>query len=148
LDPVLDRGMRDEHAVVAPQRPFGGAVGQAVLDHEADGGVDDPAGVVAPGGSQAGHVGGGIAAAPRTVVVGGEHDDVTGPAGEGVAEVVEGAAGGPVAVGAMATPRAGPAAVVAAADADVRLGQVVDAGDALGGIGAVLAGSWHGVAPG
>jgi hypothetical protein len=140
--------MRDEHAVVAPQRPFGGAVGQAVLDHEADGGVDDPAGVVAPGVGQAGHVGVEIAVALRAVVLGVEHHEVARPAGEGVAEVVEGAARGPVTVGAMVTPRAGPAAVIAAPEADVGLGQVVDAGDALGGIGAVFAGSWHGVAPG
>jgi hypothetical protein len=140
--------MRDEHAVVAPQRPFGGAVGQAVLHHEADGGVDDPAGVVAAGVGQIGHVGVEVPAALRAVVLGAEHDEVARSAGEGIAEVVERAAGGPVTVGAMATPRAGPAAVIAAPDADVRLGQVVDAGDALAGIGAVFAGSWHGVAPG
>ena len=77
-----------------------------------------------------------------------EYDKVAGPSGEGVAEVVEGAAAQTIAVGAVAAPRAGPAAVVAAAEADVGLGQVVDAGDALGGIGAVFAGSWHGEAPG
>src|SRR6516225_4185238 len=148
LDPVLDRGERDEHAVVAPQGPLGGAVGQTVLHHEADGGGDDPAGVVAAGVGQVGHVGVEIAAALRAVVLGVEHHEVAGPAGEGVAEVVEGAAGGPVTVGAVATPGAGSAAVVAAPEADVRPGQVVDAGDALGGIGAVFAGSWHGVAPG
>src|SRR5207244_660107 len=53
-----------------------------------------------------------------------------------------------IAVGTVAAPRAGPSAVVPAADADIRLGQVVDAGDALGGIGAVFTGSWHRDTPG
>src|SRR5512143_2298005 len=143
LDPVLDRGEGDEHAVVAPQGPAGGAVGQAVLDDQPDGGVDDPACVVTAGVGQVGHVGVEVPAAPGTVVPGVEHDDVAGSSGEGVAEVVEGAAAPPIAVGAVAAARARPAAVVATAKADVGLGQVVDAGEALGGIGAVFAGSWH-----
>jgi hypothetical protein len=140
--------MGDEHAVVAPQGPFGGTVRQAVFDHQPDGGVDDPAGVVAAGVGQVGHVGVEVLAALRAEVLGVEHDEVAGPSGEGVAEVVEDAAGGPVPVGAVAAPRAGPAAVVPAPEADVGLGQIDDAGDALGGIGAVFAGSWHGDAPG
>ena len=148
LDPVLDRGVRDEHAVVAPQGPAGGAVGQAVLDHQSDGGVDDPAGVVAAGVSQVGHVGVEVPAALRAEVPGVKHDEVAGPSGEGVSEVVEGAAAPTIAVGTVPAARTGPAAIVAAAEADVGPGQVVDAGDALGGIGAVFAGSWHGEAPG
>src|SRR5512135_3597725 len=148
LDPVLDRGAGDEHAVVAPQGPAGGAVREAVLDDEPDGRVDDPAGVVAAGVGQVGHVDVEVPSATGAVVSGVEHDDIAWPAGEGVAEVVEGAAAPPVAVGAAAAARTGPAAVVAAPDADVGLGQVVDAGDAFGGVGAVFAGSWHGEAPG
>src|SRR3954470_11220147 len=117
LDPVLDRGEGDEHAVVAPQGPLGGAVRQGVLDHQPDGGVDDPAGVVAAGAGQAGHVGVEVLAAPGAEVLGVEHDEVAGPTREGVAEVVEGAAGGAVPVGAVAASRAGPAAVVAVAEA-------------------------------
>jgi hypothetical protein len=77
-----------------------------------------------------------------------EDDDVAGPAGEEIAEVMEDAAAPPVAVGAVATAPTGPSAVVAAADADFGLGQIVEAGDAFGGVGAVFAGSWHGEAPG
>src|SRR5262245_45648266 len=148
LDPVLDRGEGDEHAVVAPQGPAGGAVRQTVFDHQADGRVDDAAGVVAARVGQVGHVGVEVPAALRAEVPGVEHDEVAGPPGEGIAEVGEGAAAPAIAVGAVAAPRAGPAAVVAAAEADVGRGQVVDAGDALGGIGAVIAGSWHRDAPG
>src|SRR3954452_6933560 len=91
LDPILDRGVGDEHAVVAPQGPSGGAVGQAVLDDQADGSVDDPVGVVTAGVGQVGHVGVEVPAALRAEVPGVEHNEVAGPTGEGVAEVVEGA---------------------------------------------------------
>jgi hypothetical protein len=134
--------------VVAPQGPAGDAIRQAVLDHEADGGVDDPAGVMAAGVGQVGHVSVEVPAALRAEVLGVQHDGVAWSSGEGVAEVVEGAASGPVAVGTMAAARAGPAAVIAAAEADVGLGQVADAGNALSGIGTVFAGSWHRNAPG
>src|SRR6516165_1369785 len=73
LDPVPDRGAGDEHAVIAPQGPAGGAVGQAVLNHQADGGVDDAAGVVAARVGQIGHVGVEVAAALGAEVSGVEH---------------------------------------------------------------------------
>ena len=80
--------------------------------------------------------------------VGVDHDEVTGPSGEGVAQVVKSASGLMIAVGAMATARAGPPLAISALAADLGLGQVLDAGDALGGIGAVFAGSRHGETPG
>ena len=43
--------------------------------------------------------------------------------------------------------RAGPPAVVAAADADLGLGQVLGTIDADRRVGAIFAGSWHGVTP-
>jgi hypothetical protein len=76
-----------------------------------------------------------------------EQEDVAGPAGEGIAQVVEGAAGDPVAVGAMTAPRSGAPAVIAAADADLGLGQVLGPIDADGRVGAIFAGSWHRVTP-
>src|SRR5262249_10245593 len=68
--------------------------------------------------------------------------------GQGIAQVVEHAPGLAVAVGAVAAARAGPAAVVAALAADLGFGQILDAVDALAGVGAVFAGSWHGASPG
>jgi hypothetical protein len=50
------------------------------------------------------------------------HDDVVGPTGAGVAEVMEGAAAPTIAVGAVAAPRARPAPVVAAPAGDDGLG--------------------------
>jgi hypothetical protein len=80
-------------------------------------------------------------------VLGTEQDEVAGPAGEGVAQVVEATADDPVAGGAATAPRAGAAAIVAAADADLGPGQVLGPIDAEGRVGAIIAGSWHGVTP-
>jgi hypothetical protein len=77
-----------------------------------------------------------------------DQDDVAGSSGEGIAQVVEGAACQAVAVGAMAASRTGPPAVIAALAGDLGLGQIIDACGALGGVGAVFAGSWHDLAPG
>ena len=114
LDPIRDRGRRDEHAVVTPEGPTGGAVGQAVLDDQANGRVAHPAGVVTTGCGEVGGVGVEVLAAAGTVMLGSEDDEIAGPAGERVAEVVESSADEPVAVGTLATTRARPPAVVAA----------------------------------
>src|SRR5215813_11383370 len=108
LDPVLDRGVGDEGAMIAPEGPFGGALGEAVLDDQPDGRVDDPAGVMAAGVGQVGGVGVEVLAAAAAVVLRAEQDDVARPAGEGVTQVVEGAADDPIAGGAVTAPRAGP----------------------------------------
>jgi hypothetical protein len=134
--------------MVAPQRPFGRAIGQAVLDDQSDGELDDAAGVMAAGVGQIGHVGVEVLAAPGAGVLGEEHNEVAGPPGKRVSQVVEGASREPIAVGAMAAVRAGAPAVVSAADDDLGLGQILGAVDPHGGIGAIFAGSWHGAAPG
>ena len=71
-------------------------------------------------------------------------DDIAGASGGEIAEVVEDALEDPVAVGAVAAPRAGPPPVVAAALSGLGLGQMFDAGDPLGGVGQVFSGSWQG----
>jgi hypothetical protein len=76
-----------------------------------------------------------------------EYDDVAWPPGEGVAQVVEGAVTEPVAVGAVSAMRATAPPVVPALDADLGFGQILGAGDPHGGIGAIFARSWHGIAP-
>jgi hypothetical protein len=134
--------------MVAPEGPFGRAIGQAVLDDQPDGGLDDPAGVMAAGVGQLGGVGVEVLAARAAIVLRAEQDEIAGPAGVGVAQVVEGTAGDPIPVGAVTAPRAGAAAIVAAPDADLGLGQILDAIDTEGGVGAIFAGSWHGVTPG
>jgi len=76
-----------------------------------------------------------------------EHDDVAWPPGEGVAQVVKGATTEPIAVGAVSAMRATAPPVVTALDADLGFGQILGARDPHGGIRAVFARSWHGVAP-
>jgi hypothetical protein len=134
--------------MVSPEGPTGGAIGQAILDDQADGGADDASGVVAAGVGEVGHVGVEVLAAAGAVMLGIDQDDVAGSAGEGIAQVVKSAASVAVAVGAMAASRTGPPAVIAALAGDLGLGKVVDACGALGGVGAVFAGCRHGLAPG
>jgi hypothetical protein len=134
--------------VLSPEGPTGGAIGQAVLDDQADGGVDDAAGVVASGLGEVGHVGVEILATAGAIMLRVDQDDVAGSSGEGIAQVVKGAAGEAVAVGAMPAARTGSSAIIAALAGDLGPGQIVDACGALGGVGAVFAGSRHGLAPG
>ena len=56
LDPVLDRGKGDKDAVVAPEVPTRGPVGQAVLDHEPYRQINHAVGVLTAGWRQIGEV--------------------------------------------------------------------------------------------
>ena len=93
--------------MVAPEGPFGRAIGQAVLDDQSDGQLDDPAGVMAAGVGQVGHVGVEVLAAAGAIVLGIEHHDIARPPGEGVAQIMESAATDPIPIGAVAAVRAG-----------------------------------------
>jgi hypothetical protein len=148
LDPVLDRGVRDEHAVIAPEAPTSRAIRQAVLNDKADSGIDDASGVVTAGRRQVGHVGIEVLATAGAIVLGVDDDGLAGPSGEGIAEVVETATELAVAIGAMTAAWAGPASVIPALAADLGFGQILDAGYALGGVGSVFTGSWHDLSPG
>ena len=130
--------------MIAPEAPTGGLIREPVLDDEAECRGDDALGVVAPGGGQVGAVGVEVFAAPRAEVLGVGQVEVAGATGDEVAQVMEGPLEDPVPVGAVATTRTGPAPEVAAAPAEPGLGQVLDAGDALGGVGQVFSGSWQG----
>src|SRR5262245_29747061 len=147
LDPVLDGGVGDEDPVVAPQVPAGGLVGQAVLGHKADGQSLDAAGVQALGQSQVGQIDAEVATAAGAAMLGVADDKIDGAAGAGVAQVVQGASGNRVAAGAVAAATAPASRVVAAAPLDTRPGKVLDAGNALGDVGDVLAWTKHGLSP-
>ncbi len=122
LHPVLDRGIGDEDAMIPPEVPAGGLVGQAVLDDEADGRGDDPLGVMAAGIGPVGAVGVEIPAAHGAVVLRVGQDDLAGPPSDAIAEVVESASEDPVTVGAIATLWARPPPEAAAARADLGRG--------------------------
>src|SRR4051812_6410981 len=56
LDPVLDGGGGDEDAVVAPEVPTGGLVGEAIFGDQTDRPLLDAAGVLAVRQSQVGEI--------------------------------------------------------------------------------------------
>src|ERR1035438_1471569 len=70
LGPVLDRGKGDEHAMIAPQVPGGGAVRQAILDDAPHGGGDDAVGIVPVGHRQIQRVGVEVMIAAPAIVLG------------------------------------------------------------------------------
>jgi hypothetical protein len=134
--------------LVAPQGPACGAIGEAVLDDQSDGRVDDAAGIVAARFGEVGHVGVEVLATAGAVVLGVEHDDVARPPRERIAEIVEGPIDSAIAVRTVSTAGTGPSPVIAAAETEIGLGQVLDASDALGGVGSVFAGPGHDTPPG
>jgi len=69
LDPVLDRGKRDKDAVVAPEVPTRGPVGQAVFDHQPYRQINHAVGVLSAGWRQIREVGAKVFATLRTVML-------------------------------------------------------------------------------
>jgi hypothetical protein len=134
LDPVLDGGVGDEDAVIAPQVPTGNLVGQAIFSDETDGPLLDPAGVAAVGQSQVGNITGEAAATAEAAMAGESDHQVNGVVGASITEIMEGAGADGIAAGAVATARAGSRRPVATPPLDARLGEVFDTGDAFGDI--------------
>jgi hypothetical protein len=74
LDPVLNRRKGDEDAVIAPQVPTRGPVGQAVFDHEPYRQINHAVRILTAGWRQIREVGVKVLATLRTVVLGiGDH---------------------------------------------------------------------------
>ena len=132
--------------MIAPEAPAGGLVGQAILDDEADRRGDDTPGIVAAGSGQVGAVGVEVPTALGTEVLGVGQDEVAGASGDEIAEVMERALEDPVAVGAVAAAWAGSASEVAAAFANPRFWQILDASDAFSRIRQIFSGTRHGAA--
>jgi hypothetical protein len=143
LDPILDGGVGDEDAVVAPQVPTGGLVGQAIFGDETDGPLLDTAGIAAVRQSQVGNITGEAAATVEAAMAREGDNQVNGAVGPGIPEVVEGTRAHGKAAGAVATARTRSCRPVATAPFDTRLGQVFDTGDALRDIRDVLTWTTH-----
>jgi hypothetical protein len=124
--------------------PRGGAVGQAVLHDDADGGGNDAVGVVAVGQGQVEHVRVEIVVAMGTAVLRVGYVQVAGSAAERIAQVVQGSLRRPQAIGAAAALKTGATWIVAGALDNPRSGKIFDAGDAFRGIGPVNPRSGHG----
>jgi hypothetical protein len=118
-------------------------VGQAIFGDETDGPLLDPAGVAAVRHSQVGKITGEAAATVEAAMARKGDNQVNGTVGAGIPEIVEGTRAHGEAAGAVATARAEACRPVATAPFDVRLGQVFDAGNALGDIRNVFAWTTH-----
>jgi hypothetical protein len=86
--PVLDGGIRDEDAVITPQVPTGGTVGQGILDDEEDGQPLDTVGVGGFGCGKGGQVSGEATTATPTTMARERDEEIERPAGACVPEVV------------------------------------------------------------
>jgi hypothetical protein len=67
FDPVLDRGKRDKDAVVSPEVPTRGPVGQAVFAHQPYREINHAVGVLSAGWRQIREVGAKVLTTLRTV---------------------------------------------------------------------------------
>jgi hypothetical protein len=145
LHPVLDRGEGDKDAVLAPELPTSGAVGQAVFDHQADGPVLHAAGVLAVGLGQILHRGVETAPAMAALIGGVAHQQFAGALE--IPQIVQAALARAAAAGGAQTVRAAAVAIAAAYPQEAGWGQHLDLLDPLTDLGYVHAGSFHGHAP-
>jgi len=143
LDPVLNRGPRDEDAMVAPEVPTRRAIRQPVLDDQADGRLLHQMGIVALGEGQVRHVGVEAASAVGAEMLGVGDHDVDRPAGADVAQIVKGPPGRIAARSRPAAPRALAAAVVPTPRLDMRGRKILDPRDPFGNIGDIVAWLTH-----
>src|SRR5947209_3398644 len=114
LDPILDGGPGHEDAVVAPQVPTGGLVGQAVFGHQADSHSLNAACVQAFGQGQVGQIDAEVATAVGAAMFGVADNKINRAARVGVAQVVQSARGDSVAGSAASAEPTTPSRVVAA----------------------------------
>jgi hypothetical protein len=130
LDPVLDRGPGDKDAVVTPQVPTRGAVGEPILDDEPDGGLLRADRVKRFGQSEVRHIGVEDTPAVRALVLGIADVKIDRASAARVAEVVECAVGRATAGSVGVAAWAAACRVVAAALFDTWRGQILDPRDA------------------
>src|ERR671925_1264258 len=146
LDPVLNRGEGDKDAVVAPEVPAGGTVGQAVLDHEPHGEVHHAVGVLTAGWCQIGEVRAKVLATLRTVMLGIGHQQIPRTPHVEIPQIMERPMSLLVPIGRVTTTRARLPDVVATVRDDLGLWQVCGCGDPGAWVGAVLTWTEHRVA--
>src|SRR5262249_51851162 len=146
LDPVLDRGKRNEHAVVAPQVPTCWAVGQTVFDHEADRQSDHPVGILTARRGQVREVGAKVLATLRTVMLGIGHTQSPRTPHIEIPQIMQPPMSLLVPIGRVPTMRARLPEVVATVGDDLGLGQVCGCGDPGAWVGSILPWTEHWVA--
>src|SRR5499427_1305473 len=144
LYPVLNRRKGDEDAVIAPEVPTRGPVGQAVFDHEPYRQLNHAVGILTARWRQIGEVRLKVRAALRTVVLRiGDHEIPRTPEVE-IPQVVQCPLVLLVPIGLVTTPRTRLARVGAMRRDDLWQWQVGNRGDPFGGIGSIHPRTEHG----
>src|SRR5215475_9631308 len=146
LDPVLDGGKGDKDAVVAPQVPTRGPVGQAVVDHQPYRQIHHAVGVLSAGWRQIREVRVKVLATLRTVVLRIGNDEIAWTPEVEIAQIVQPPLELLVPIGRVTTTRAWLPEVVATVGDDLGLGQVCGCDDPGARVGAVLPWTKHRVA--
>jgi hypothetical protein len=143
LDPVLDGGVGNEDAVIAPQVPTGNLVGQAIFSDQTDGPLLDTTSVSAVRQCQVGEIDGKAAATVEAAMTRESDNQVNRTIGTRITEVVEGTRAHGIATSTMATARAASRRQAATAPLDPRFGQVFDTRDALTDVRDILTWTSH-----
>ena len=144
LHPVLDGGERNEDPMVSPQMPTRGLIGQAVLDHQADGQGNDTVGVVGPRQGQVRHLSVEVLVAFGAMVNRIGEVDVMRTVCDQVSHIVQHPPCATVSIRTVPAVWAWLPSKISATLNDLWFRQVLDASDAFCGIGQVFAWSWHG----
>jgi hypothetical protein len=142
----LDRGEGNKNAMIAPQVPARGLIGQAVFDDEAHGQGNDTMRVAAFGQRVCGHVRREVSAALGAVMLRVDKMEVTRSGGDQVPHVVKNTREDTVAWATFPASRTLLVFEVAAAPNDLGFRQILWAGDTLSGVGPVCTGTGHGKA--
>ncbi len=143
LDPVLDRGERDEDAMVSPKAPTGGAIRQGVLHDQLHGQINHAVRVVTARRSQCRHVRVEVLPALGTIMHRIGELNVVWPSREEIAQIMKRSMRSPISITTMSTACAGTTTMTATTLNDLRLGKIFGGCDAFGSIRNVLAWACH-----
>ena len=144
LDPVLNRGERDEDAMVSPKAPTGHAIRQTVLHDQSHGQVDHAVRVVTARRSQCPHVRVEVLPAVGAKVNRIGELNVVWPTRENVAQIMKRSMRGPISITTASTARAGTTTMITTALNDLRFWKIFGGCDAFGSIWNVPTWSRHG----
>ena len=144
---MLDRGKGHKDAVIAPQVPTGGSVGQALFYDHTHGQVDHPIRIMTAGRGQVGEIDVEMLMTVGTIVRRVGHHKVNRATGASIAKVVHGALVRCVARGEMATSGAGGLLMVPTIKSSLGCWEVLDVDNTLGGVWHVFTRSKHSALP-
>src|SRR5215475_5737234 len=146
LDPVLDGRKRDKDAVVAPEMPTRGPVGQAVFDHQPHRQIHHAVGVLTAGWGQIGEVRAKVLATLCTVMLGIGHQQIPRTPHVEIPHIMQRPLRLLVPIGRVTTTRARLPEVVATVGDNLGLWQVCGCGEPGAWVGSVFTWTEHRVA--